>query len=89
MTTLSCPGNTPLSCCWVDGVLCRFLRDDGLEVTRRWVCTLREHYGNWNEVHTDAGYLEHVKPTWLAQNIDDCGDYPSAGVSCGECGQVG
>jgi hypothetical protein len=84
-----CDGTTPEPCCYVNGQLCRFLRDDGPEAARRWVCKLRERYGNWTDVHADPGYLEHVKPAWAANGIADCGDYPAAGVTCGECGKVG
>jgi hypothetical protein len=85
---VGCPGDTPSPCCWLDGVLCPFLRDDG-DAPRRWVCTLREKYGNWDDVHTDAGYLKLVKPVWDRVGISDCGDWPGPGQSCGECGLGG
>lgn len=84
-----CLGNTPDPCCYVNGEVCIFMRDDGPEANRRWVCTLREKYGNWEEVHTDPGYLEHVRPVWIQNDIADCGDYPGPGKTCGECGVTG
>lgn len=60
-------------CCYLKGKTCRYLRED--TGTPRWTCTLREKYGNWDDVHKDSGYLEHVKPTWTELSIKDCGDY--------------
>lgn len=84
-----CDGKNKEHCCWVNGNVCRFLRDDGPEAERQWVCTLREELNNWNRVHRDQRYLEHVKPHWERAGVDDCGDYPSRGITCGTCGLVG
>jgi hypothetical protein len=67
-------------CCWIEGVVCPFLRDDGINTERRYVCTLREKYGNWNDVHNDAQYKKFVQPYWIKLNIKDCGTY-----TCDNC----
>jgi hypothetical protein len=85
----SCTGKSKNSCCWVNGKLCPYVRDDGENTERRWVCTLREKYGNWEEVHIDEGYIENVKPHWEATNVPDCGAYPRKDQECGECGLIG
>jgi len=70
-----CLGNTKDSCCYIEGELCRFLRDDGVSASRRWVCTLREEHGNWSDVHNDERYITQVRPHWIERGIADCGDY--------------
>lgn len=86
---MTCPGNTPSPCCYLDGELCPFIRDDGHHADRRWVCRLREEHGNWTDVHTDPRYLSVVRPVWDRVGISDCGDWPGPGERCGECGKVG
>lgn len=76
-------------CCWIDGEPCTFLRDDGHDASRRWVCTLRERLGSWAAVHADPGYIEKVAPTMRKFGQVDCGDWPGPGVTCAECGVVG
>jgi len=76
-------------CCWIAGVVCPFLRDDGPAARRRWVCTLRERLGSWGAVHADLGYQGRVAPTMRAFDQVDCGDWPGPGVTCGECGVNG
>jgi hypothetical protein len=85
-----CLGVSTDHCCYVAGVTCRFLRDDGPTRSRRWVCTLREKLGSWKAVHADPGYLEHVRPAWSrTPGVTDCGDFPLKGEACAECGVVG
>lgn len=84
-----CFGNKNEHCCWIGGSPCSFLRDDGESKERRWICTLREKYGNWDDVHKDEGYLNIVKPQWKKIGISDCGDWPETGVKCSTCGIVG
>lgn len=84
-----CLGNTVNSCCYVEGELCRFLRDDGVLASRRWICTLREQLGSWEEVHNHEGYKEHIQPVWERLGVSNCGEYPRKGEICGECGKEG
>jgi len=86
---MPCSGITSDHCCYVEGEVCPHLRDDGVQADRRWVCTLREELGSWEAVHQDSRYKVHPQPVWQKLNIDECGDYPSPGITCGECGQTG
>jgi hypothetical protein len=83
-----CQGNTAEHCCWVGGQVCRFLEVDTTP-GRHWVCGLRRQLGSWEAVHSDPGYLEHVKPAWKGTNIPDCGDWPGPKQTCGTCGVSG
>jgi hypothetical protein len=76
-------------CCYIAGPPCRYLRDDGTGAALRWVCTLRERLGSWDEVHRDAGYLEHVAPVVRSVAGVDCGDWPPKGETCNACGVTG
>ena len=70
--------------------VCSMLRDDGPAAARRWVCTLRERLGTWVAVHTDPVYLAEVRPKLDDAGVTvDCGDWPTPGQRCGECGAVG
>jgi len=73
-------------CCWLEGKVCKFLRDDGPSARRRWVCILREELGSWDAVHTDPRYVEQVQPTVRRLTGADCGDWPPPGQTCAECG---
>lgn len=76
-------------CCWINGVVCPFLRDDGKRrFRRRFVCTLREKLGSWQAVHESAEYIEHVAPTMARIGVE-CGDWPRPGETCAECGGKG
>jgi hypothetical protein len=77
------------NCCWIAGVVCPFLRDDGSLTDRRWVCTLRESLGSWAAVHADPRYIAVVHPTLMSVGTVDCGDWPGPGITCGECGVTG
>lgn len=88
MVTCGAQNNTG-HCCWINGTVCVFLRDDGLDATRRWVCTLREELGSWEAVHKDIRYIEKVRPTLDKFNQANCGYWPGPGVTCGECGVSG
>lgn len=63
-------------CCYLKGITCKFLRENTSSGnTCRWTCTLRERYGNWEDVHNSPEYLATVKPVWTELNIKDCGEY--------------
>ena len=87
MVTCAAGVTTEGHCCWINGAVCPFLRDDGAAASRRWVCTLREELGSWPAVHADQRYLTFVH---LRDRIGvDCGDWPRPGETCAECGAVG
>jgi hypothetical protein len=74
-------------CCWIEGRVCPFLREDDGE--RRWVCTFRERLGSWEVVHADPEYLDTIGPLILGLTGVFCGDWPGPGVTCAECGATG
>lgn len=76
-------------CCWLEGVVCRYLRDDGPLAARRFVCTFRERLGSWERVHADPEYLATVGPVVLRLVGVYCGDWPRRGERCAECGVTG
>ena len=61
-----CHRNGADHCCWFNGEVCPFLRDDGPQPMDgvRWVCTLYEELGDWDLVHEDQRYLDVVGPLW-------------------------
>jgi len=90
-------------CCWINGQVCPFLRDDGPpqairwidstpyprpHATRRYVCTLREELGSWEAVHQDARYLTFVAASVHSVVGVNCGDWPPPGETCVECGAL-
>lgn len=80
-------------CCWLFGVVCPFLRDDGKQRRfsrkRRYVCTFRERLGSWDAVHADPEYQDTIAPVMLAATGVLCGDWPRPGETCAECGGKG
>lgn len=77
--TAVCHGNGADHCCYLGGVVCPHLRDDGPQPagSRRWVCALFEEYRAsspggwsdkkvWDQVHDDTRYLTDVAPRWQA-----------------------
>lgn len=76
-------------CCWLDGVVCPFLRDDGIDTSRRWVCTFRERLGSWEAVHSDPEYLDTIGPVMMGLTGVLCGDWPTRNERCNECGVIG
>ena len=75
-------------CCYLAGVVCPYLRDDGPVADRRWVCTFRERLGSWEAVHTDPEYLDTVGSYVMGKIGLFCGDWPPPGTNCNECGAV-
>ena len=74
----TCHGTGDEHCCSLGEYgTCHFLRDDGPDAARRWVCTLREEHGNWADVHTDARYLAEVRPKLDEIGVKQhCGNWP-------------
>lgn len=77
---MHCHGNGE-HCCYVAGEVCRYLEENTVE-GRRWACGLRRKYGSWEGVHSDPGYLAHVKPAWEANGVRDCGDFGPLEKQC-------
>ena len=73
-------------CCWINGVVCPYVRDDGPGTERRYVCTLREELGSWEAVYADRRYLSFIRPVMSIKTGVDCGDWPPPGQQCAECG---
>ena len=91
MQSQECHGNGADHCCYFNGQVCPFLRDDGPKPAgsgqRRWVCTLYEELGDWDAVHADQRYLDTVSPLWngagwvMAWLWDEgirCGNWPNS-----------
>ena len=76
-------------CCWIAGVVCPFLRDDGSSAARRWVCIFRERLGSWDAVHADREYMDTIGPMMIGLTGVLCGDWPPPSESCAECGVNG
>lgn len=76
-------------CCWLEGPVCRYLRDDGPDAQRRFVCTFFERLGNWDAVHADPVYQAEIAPLMLRLTGVLCGDWPPPGQVCAECGAGG
>lgn len=72
-----CHGNGADHCCYVNGAVCPFLEVDTVP-GRKWACGLLRELGDWDKVHNDPRYLEHVRPVWYAAGVDDCGDFMGA-----------
>jgi hypothetical protein len=72
-----CHGNGADHCCYFHGP-CPFLETDTVS-GRHWVCGLRRELGSWDLVHTDPRYLTTVKPVWIENGVDDCGEFRGTG----------
>lgn len=72
-------------CCYLNGQPCAYVRDDGPQAPRRFVCTLRERAGSWEGAYALPEY-EAVKTQLDAIGLPDCGDWPLPGATCAECG---
>jgi hypothetical protein len=75
-------------CCWF-GTVCEHLEETTNE--RRWSCKLKEKYGTWDEVYGSPewpGVLANAMAVGLPVTYK-CGDWPTKGERCGECGVIG
>lgn len=80
-------------CCWTKGQPCKFLIENHTDENgyfRRWACSLRAKYGNWDDVLADPEYQALQKWAWRPGL--NCRDWPDGepgtpnwGV-CPECG---
>lgn len=82
-------GTADKHCCWFQGEECVFVEPSNRE-NYKWQCALKVKYGTWEAVHESPEYLESIKPKMLDVGYScNCGDWPIAGVSCNDCGEVG
>jgi len=82
LPTSPCHGNRADPCCYVEGVLCRFV-EQGTVPGRRWACGLLRKLGSWEGVHADLGYQWHVQQVWNEVGIESCGAWgPGTGQCC-------
>lgn len=78
---LTCHGNGPTHCCWVEGKVCDFLETDTVP-GRHWVCGLRRELGSWELVHADPRY-QPIQKVWDRVGIVSCGAWgPGSGQCC-------
>lgn len=77
-------------CCFFQGEVCPFLTGSP-DPDYQYACSLRLQHGTWEAVHASAEYQEQVKPKMIAIGYpdNDCGEWPLAGMTCGDCGEVG
>lgn len=69
-----CYGDREDSCCYLKGVLCKYVRHEP-DSERKWICTLREQLGSWEAVHENEDYKKDVKPILNELVMHDCGKY--------------
>ena len=81
-----CSGNSKGHCCWFNNEPCRYLETNTVE-GRKWACSLRRKYGNWDDAMASEEYQSNIEPHFGPMNII-CADWPDLekGQSCGECG---
>ena len=76
-------------CCWIDGKECAYVKKD--TDGRLWSCGLLLEHGNWGDVYTDQRYIDNILPFFEVFDIGTlkCGEWPTPGKTCGECGIIG
>jgi hypothetical protein len=87
-----CGATATNHCCWIGGEVCSYFDAGGLAEGRDGACTLRTELGSWAAVHRDPRYLRDVKarvPSFARYKTYNCGNYPTKGITCGECGVSG
>ena len=67
-------------CCYFEGQVCRFYKHFPNSEDRIHVCGLMLELQDWDKVHSDPRYIEHVQPCW---------DKMANGTSCGSWGGPG
>lgn len=83
-------GTCETHCCWLRGKMCRFVVPSE-RPGYKWDCLLRREYGSWRAAYRSKEYVRYVQPFWDTYPIPDmgCGDFPSPGVKCHDCGEAG
>lgn len=88
---MPCLGNGNDHCCYIKGQECVFLIRNYTDENghfRKWACSLRAKYGNWDDVLADPMWQTICGNAW--KNGLNCkewpdGEGPNRGV-CHECG---
>lgn len=82
-------GTSESHCCWIRGVQCPYVVPSPNEGFA-WACSLRLQEPDWQAVYARSEYTSIVRPSLTEAGIvQDCGDWPPAGVTCNDCGEVG
>jgi hypothetical protein len=88
---MPCLGNGEDHCCYIKGKPCPFLIFDYIDETghfRKWACSLRAKYGNWDDVLADPEYQRATEGAW-APGVN-CRDWPDGeGWNAGPCSKCG
>jgi hypothetical protein len=89
---MPCLGNGNDHCCYIRGEECPFLFTNYVDETghfRKWACSLRVKYGNWDDVLADPEWQRVCGNAWKTglncKEWPDAPDGPNRGV-CKECG---
>jgi hypothetical protein len=88
---MPCLGNGSDHCCYVKGEDCPFLFRNYVDENghfRKWACSLRVKYGNWDDVLKDPEWQRVCGSAW-ADGLN-CRDWPDGeGVNRGVCKECG
>jgi hypothetical protein len=82
---MRCKATADNHCCWLGASVCEHFNSD---LADNKFCSLRTELGSWDLVHEDPRYAPQRK-FFEGFGTSLCGDYPIAGETCGECGEVG
>lgn len=78
-----CNGLADDHCCYIHGVQCQYLVEN--QAGRRWACSLKIKYNDWDSVLASDEYRQDVAPKLKPMGIN-CRDWPGPGNHCGTCG---
>ena len=76
---MPCMGNQDDHCCYLRGRRCPFSIDNYTDEEgnfRRWACSLRAEYGNWDDVIASDRYQKEVHP-YFPEGMN-CRDWPES-----------
>ena len=77
---MPCYGTLDDHCCYLKGTPCPFIITDHVDDVgrlRKWACSLRAEYGNWDDVIASDRYNEVVAPVFQPMGIN-CRDWPES-----------
>ena len=76
-------------CCYFKGATCPFVTAVD-KPPFKWTCSLREELGSWESVHKDIRYTAIIPDLFKSIGLSiNCGEFPSKGVTCGDCSLKG
>ena len=75
-------------CCWFNGEQCQYVGPSD-KPGFIWQCKLRVETPDWETVHQSPEYITNIKPKWaeIGYPDRDCGDWPTLGTVCNDCGE--